>query len=32
MILFDLTNSEGHPEYQALAISNGDRQFQFLEL
>lgn len=31
MILFDLTNSEGHPEYQTLAISNGDRQFQFLE-
>ena len=31
MILFDLTESEAHPAYQALAISNGDRQFSFLQ-
>lgn len=31
MILFDLSNSEAHPAYQALAISNGDRQFSFLQ-
>ena len=31
MILFDLNNSESHPAYQALAISNGDRQFSFLQ-
>lgn len=31
MILFDLSNSEAHPTYQALAISNGDRQFNFLQ-
>ncbi|NKX74874.1 Fic family protein [Rhodobacteraceae bacterium R_SAG3] len=30
MILYDLTSSEAHPAYQALAISNGDRQFSFL--
>jgi Fic family protein len=30
MILFDLSDSEAHPAYQALAISNGDRQFSFL--
>ncbi len=31
MILFDISNSEAHPAYQALAISNGDRQFSFLQ-
>ena len=31
MILFDLSSSEAHPTYQALAISNGDRQFSFLQ-
>ncbi len=31
MILFDLSNSEANPAYQALAISNGDRQFSFLQ-
>lgn len=31
MILYDLSNSEAHPAYQALAISNGDRQFSFLQ-
>lgn len=30
MILFDLTQSESHPEYQKLQISNGDRQYDFL--
>jgi len=31
MILFDLNSSESHPAYQAMAISNGDRQFSFLQ-
>lgn len=31
MILYDLNNSEAHPAYQALAITNGDRQFSFLQ-
>lgn len=31
MILFDQSNSEAHPAYQALAISNGERQFSFLQ-
>lgn len=31
MILFDLSNSEQNPAYQALAIFNGDRQFSFLQ-
>lgn len=31
MILFDLSNSEANPVYQAMAISNGDRQFSFLQ-
>jgi Fic family protein len=31
MILYDLSDSEAHPAYQALAISNGDRQFSFLQ-
>lgn len=30
MILFELTQSENHPAYQALAISNGVRQYDFL--
>lgn len=30
MILFELTNDESHPVYQKLAISNGNRQFEFL--
>jgi prophage maintenance system killer protein len=30
MILFELTNSEQHPAYQALEISNGNRQYDFL--
>ncbi|MCE6951687.1 Fic family protein [Cereibacter sphaeroides] len=31
MILFDLTSSEANAPYQSLAISNGDRQFSFLQ-
>lgn len=31
MILFDLTGSEANPIYQSMAISNGDRQFSFLQ-
>ena len=30
MILFELTNDEAHPVYQALEISNGNRQYDFL--
>lgn len=31
MILFDLVGeTEGHPEYQALEVSNGSRQYDFL--
>lgn len=30
MILFELTNSEDHPAYQALEIANGNRQYDFL--
>lgn len=30
MILYELTNSEQHPTYQALEISNGERQYDFL--
>lgn len=30
MILFELTGSESHPAYQALEISNGNRQYDFL--
>ena len=30
MILFELTNSEDHPVYQALEISNGNRQYSFI--
>ena len=30
MILFELTQSEQHPVYQALEVSNGDRQYSFL--
>jgi hypothetical protein len=31
VILYDLANTENHPHYQALAISNGDRQYSFLQ-
>lgn len=31
MILIDINGTEAHPAYQALAISNGDRQFSFLQ-
>lgn len=31
MYLFELFETEADPRYQSLAISNGDRQFQFLE-
>lgn len=30
MILYELVGSEQHPVYQALEISNGDRQYDFL--
>jgi Fic family protein len=30
MILFELTESEDHPAYQALEVSNGNRQYDFL--
>lgn len=30
MILFEITNSEQHPSYQALEIANGNRQYDFL--
>ena len=30
MILFELTNSEEDPAYQALEVSNGNRQYDFL--
>lgn len=31
MILFELTNSEEHPVYQDLEVSNGNRQYDFLK-
>lgn len=31
MYLYDICGTEADPRYQTLAISNGDRQFQFLE-
>lgn len=31
MILFDLSGTEANPIYQSMAISNGDRQFSFLQ-
>jgi Fic/DOC family len=31
LILFDLSGSEANPVYQSMAISNGDRQFSFLQ-
>lgn len=31
MVLFELYETENHPVYQNLAISNGDRQFGFLQ-
>lgn len=30
MILFEITQSEDHPAYQALAVANGSRQYDFL--
>ncbi len=30
MILFELTGSEDHPAYQELAVSNGNRHYDFL--
>ena len=30
MILFELTNSEDHPAYQALEVANGNRQYDFI--
>lgn len=30
MILFELTNTEDHPVYRALEVSNGNRQYDFL--
>lgn len=30
MILFEITSTEKHPVYQALEISNGNRQYDFL--
>jgi hypothetical protein len=30
VILFEITNSENHPAYQELEISNGNRQYDFL--
>jgi hypothetical protein len=31
VIVFELTNSEQHPVYQALEISNGNRHYDFLQ-
>ncbi len=31
MILFELTGREDHPSYQELEISNGNRQYDFLQ-
>jgi Fic/DOC family len=30
VIIFELTNSENHPVYQALQVANGNRQYDFL--
>ena len=30
MILFEITNTENHPAYEALEIANGARQYDFL--
>jgi Fic family protein len=30
VIIFEITNSENHPVYQSLEISNGNRQYDFL--
>ena len=30
MILHEICGSEAHPAYQALAVSNGNRQYDFL--
>ncbi len=31
MIIFELTNTENHPVYQALEVANGNRQHDFLK-
>lgn len=31
MIIFELTNTENHPVYQALEAANGNRQYDFLK-
>ncbi len=31
MILFEITNTEDHPVYQALEVANGNRQYDFLQ-
>ncbi|WP_353829511.1 hypothetical protein [Mesorhizobium sp.] len=31
MIIYELTNTEKHPVYQALEVANGNRQFDFLK-
>lgn len=31
MIIYELTNTEKHPVYQALEVANGNRQFDFLQ-
>lgn len=30
MIVFELTNTEAHPVYQALEVENGNRQYDFI--
>ena len=30
MIIFELTNRENHPVYQAMEVANGNRQYNFL--
>lgn len=30
MIVFELVNTENHPVYQALEVSNGNRQYDFI--
>jgi hypothetical protein len=31
MILFELLQTEAHPVYQELQVSNGGRQYDFLQ-
>ena len=30
MIIYEITNTEDHPVYQALTVENGNRQYDFL--